>query len=77
MGCVSSVRFDVLLNGMPGNHFNPSRGLRQRDPLSPLLFLLVGEVFSRVIQGAVEKNNLNGIRMGYHGPMVSHLFFCG
>ncbi|CAN6702186.1 unnamed protein product [Malus baccata var. baccata] len=60
MGCVSSVKFDVILNGQPGDKFVPSRGFRQGDPLSPYLFILVGEVLSRMIQEAVDAKNLDG-----------------
>nr|XP_008351105.2 uncharacterized protein LOC103414509 [Malus domestica] len=75
MGCVTSVKFAVILNGHPGNKFAPSRGLRQGDPLSPYLFLLIGEVLSRLIQAAVEKKSLDGIKLGITGPVLSHIFF--
>ncbi|KAM1061638.1 hypothetical protein ACFX2A_026642 [Malus domestica] len=43
LGCISLLNFAILLNGQLGPKFASLCGLRQRDLLSPYLFLLVEE----------------------------------
>lgn len=45
MQCVMTVHFRILINGEPSVSFIPSRGLRQRDHLSPYLLSRVQKVF--------------------------------
>ena len=47
---VSSNWFSVLLNGGLLGFFKSSQGMRQRDPLSPALFVLVAEYLGHGIQ---------------------------
>ncbi|KAK1613281.1 hypothetical protein QYE76_036954 [Lolium multiflorum] len=42
----------VLLNGIPGDWIKCRNGLRQGDPLSPYLFILVADVLQRLIHEA-------------------------
>lgn len=51
--CVSSSSLSVLVNGSPTQDFLVQRGLRQGDPLSPFLFLLVAEGLARLVDKAV------------------------
>ena len=73
--CVSSISFQELINGKGSKHFKPSRGLRQGDPLSPLLFVLCTEGFSGLINKQVADSRWQGINMGIQAPTISHLFF--
>lgn len=58
------VCFLVLINGSPSRFFNSSHGLRQEDPLSPLLFVVVIEALSRLLSTLVDKGLLSGFSVG-------------
>ncbi|KAM1532558.1 hypothetical protein ACFX10_006565 [Malus domestica] len=60
--------------GFYRDKFAPSRGLRQGNPLSPYLFILLGEVLSCMIQEAVDEKRLEGVRIGVSGPIISHMY---
>jgi len=75
MHCVSSVTFSVKINGEPMEYFTPSRGLRQGDPLSPYLFILVSNMLSWLMQKAMADGSLKGITLNSHCPTLSHLLF--
>ncbi|KAL6191130.1 hypothetical protein ACLB2K_037522 [Fragaria x ananassa] len=75
MACVSSVSFSIVLNGCPGKFFLPGRGLRQGDPLSPYLFLIISEVLSVRLTRAVQDKSLLGIKL-CKGPHPVSSVFC-
>ena len=76
--CVSSIRFSILVDGSSCGFFPSSRGIRQGDPFSPMLFVIVMEAFSRLIDKAIGVELLFGFSVGNlnSAPLeVSHLLF--
>ncbi|CAN1315223.1 LINE-1 retrotransposable element ORF2 protein [Linum perenne] len=75
--CISSARFSILVNGEAAGYFGSTRGLRQGDSLSPLLFISVMEVLSRMLLMAQEEGLVSGFYMnpGNSGEKANHLFF--
>ena len=75
---ISTVHFSILINGCPNGFFASSRGLRQGDPLSPLLFVLVMEALSRLMDRAVQGGFMSGFLVGNQdgsAVVVTHLLF--
>ncbi|KAA3484776.1 reverse transcriptase [Gossypium australe] len=73
--CVSTISYAVNINGMRGNLFQPSRGLRQGDPLSPFLFLICSEGLSSLMRIAKRRGLFKGTKASRQGPAISHLLF--
>ncbi|KAK9921713.1 hypothetical protein M0R45_030213 [Rubus argutus] len=75
MQCIQTVSYSVLFQGRPFGKIIPSRGLRQGDPISPYLFLLVAEGFSALLRRASRDKYIHGVSIARGAPSISHLFF--
>jgi len=73
--CVSSSWFSVVMNGTSKGFFKAGRGLRQGDPLSPYLFILVEEVFSRLLRKKVQDGTIGYNLQPRKGLLISHLLY--
>ncbi|KAL9818900.1 putative RNA-directed DNA polymerase [Arabidopsis thaliana] len=72
--CISTPTFTVSVNGCCGGFFKSAKGLRQGDPLSPYLFVLAMEVFSKLLNSRFDSGYIR-----YHPKAsdlsISHLMF--
>lgn len=57
-GILGSGTSSVLLNGVPGKVFHCKRGVRQGDPLLPLLFVLAADLLQKFINAAKDRGVL-------------------
>ncbi|XP_074267282.1 putative mitochondrial protein AtMg01250 [Silene latifolia] len=55
MQCITTASFSLSLNGEMFGYFKGQRGLRQGDPLSPLIFTLCMEYLTRTLKYAAAK----------------------
>jgi hypothetical protein len=72
LNLTSSAFFSILVNGVPSHPFLASRGIRQGDPLSPFLFVLMAEGLGRYIKSAVLEGALKGLPLHNIRPTPSH-----
>lgn len=72
--CICTPTFSISVNGHSDGFFKSTRGLRQGDPLSPYLFLLAMESFSKLLQSRFDSGYIS-----YHPKTaelkISHLMF--
>lgn len=65
----------VLLDGVPCRSLHPTRRIRQGDPLSPYLFILMGEILSRLILLEESTGHLEVIKIARNVPPLTHLMY--
>jgi hypothetical protein len=72
---LNSAKLSLIINGKVTGFFNVTRGVRQGDPLSPLLFCIAEEVLSRSISLLVDNGKLDCITGPRGMSLPSHAFF--
>uniref|UniRef100_A0A2N9G7V8 Reverse transcriptase domain-containing protein n=1 Tax=Fagus sylvatica TaxID=28930 RepID=A0A2N9G7V8_FAGSY len=73
--CISIVHYTHLLNGTKSSSIEPSRRLRQGDPLSPFLFIMCADVLARMINREVLRGAIKGVKVNPGADAISKLFY--
>nr|GEX87021.1 RNA-directed DNA polymerase, eukaryota [Tanacetum cinerariifolium] len=72
--CLKSSRGSILVNGSPTEEFQFFKGLKQGDPLSPFLFILIMESLHLSFQRVIDAGLFKGIQLNKE-ICLSHLFY--
>ncbi|KAE8691145.1 hypothetical protein F3Y22_tig00110893pilonHSYRG01320 [Hibiscus syriacus] len=75
MHCITSTSMQIQWNGENSSAFQPERGIRQGNPLSPYLFVLAMKRLGHSIRKCVEEGDWKGYYFSRQGLSISHLFF--
>lgn len=62
--CIFNGNLSVLVNGSPTEEVQIQKGLKQGDPLTSFLFLLVAEGLNGLMRSAVSKKKFKGFQVG-------------
>jgi hypothetical protein len=71
--CLASASTRVIVNGSPSPRICHARGLRQGDPLSPMLFVIAMEGLSQLFKAAEAHGLLQ--HLGHHGIRERAFFY--
>lgn len=69
---ISSTSFFFLVDGSPSPFFKASRGLRQGDPISPILFIIMAKCFGRYMESMVTRGIFKGLQPSSIDHTCSH-----
>ncbi|XP_042964739.1 uncharacterized protein LOC122298962 [Carya illinoinensis] len=73
--CISSTWYSIMMNGTSLGFFKGERGLRQGDPLSPYLFVIMQETLSRLLKNAFQNGKIVRFSQARGTPLISHLMY--
>ena len=73
--CISSVTYQMIINGGQSGAFVPQRGIRQDDPLFPYIFILCQNILSMLLFEAESCNKIQVIKISRGSPPLSRMFY--
>jgi hypothetical protein len=73
MSTIKEGKVCVIINRENGPYFRTFRGLRQGDPLSPLIFNLAADALDHILTKAKEKGHIKGVVPNPFQGELTHL----
>ena len=64
-----------LVNGIPTEFFQATRGLRQGCHMSPFIYILMAETLSRKLSAEMEAGYILGIKITRGVDLINHALF--
>lgn len=72
--CICNVHYSVFINGKPHGCITSNRGIKQRDPSSPFIFVLAMDYLSRLLMHLEKNDAVKGVYFNQH-CYLSHILF--
>ncbi|CAM8962821.1 unnamed protein product [Rhodiola kirilowii] len=72
---ISNYWYSVLWDGSTFGHFKSNQGVRQGDPISPSLFILSMEIFSRMLKSKISDGLISPYFVAPRAMPISHLLY--
>jgi len=73
--CIGNPWIAPLVNGRPSIFFQAQRGIRQGCPLSPFLYILMADSFSRKLSSDRSAGTLPGLKPSHGVVPLNHALF--
>ncbi|WOL19714.1 hypothetical protein Cni_G28516 [Canna indica] len=71
--CMEGISYCYKINGVNSRHFESKKGLRQGDPLSPYLFIILEQLLSEMMNVAVKERKIDSFM--FEENVISHTLF--
>ncbi|KAJ4755501.1 RNA-directed DNA polymerase (reverse transcriptase)-related family protein [Rhynchospora pubera] len=75
LSAYSRSKITININGKGDGFLTPTQGLRQGCPMSPYVFIISMEIFSRMLQGAMRNAMINGVKVAKTSPHLTHVVY--
>ncbi|KAJ6823958.1 uncharacterized protein M6B38_128365 [Iris pallida] len=72
---VSNCHFSPMINGVASGFFKSHRGLKQDDPLSPTIFVVMADLFSRCLNRMGDRRSFSRYYLTSGCLLVTHLAY--